>query len=159
MYIMKSSGLSSEDSLFFALVADAIFTNPFSTGYEEIARKLSDVVNLPPKEDGKRYHEVVAEVLEQRLAKLKSAGIRRIDDAPQRDRKLLEYAFLFSIYYRNHSNFEELIREQERQGEKPVSVPFADQVLEAVRMLPQMLTDLRLSLIPFLAGVFLFQIH
>ena len=127
---MKNSGLSSEDSLFFALVADAIFTNPFSTGYEEIARKLSDVVNLPPKEDGKRYHEVVAEVLEQRLAKLKSAGIQRIDDAPQRDRKLLEYAFLFSIYYRNHSNFEELIREQEQQGEKPVPVPFADQVLE-----------------------------
>ena len=127
---MTKQKLNKEDRRFFSLIADAIFSNPFSTEYEEVAKRLSDVANLPPRRSGKRYHDAVAEVLTLRLEQLAGAGIRSISDVPKSDRQSLEYAFLFHCYNHHNQNFDQLIQTQLQHGDDPVPVPFAEHLLQ-----------------------------
>lgn len=127
---MASHSLDSEESRFFSLIADAIFSNPFSTEYETVAGQLREVVQLQQPPAGTPYHAALAEALEQRLARLETAGIRRLQDLPGRERELFEYALLFRCYHRHHADFDALIQAQQNRGLDPVPAPFANGLMD-----------------------------
>ncbi|MBF0255092.1 MAG: sigma-54-dependent Fis family transcriptional regulator, partial [Gammaproteobacteria bacterium] len=121
--------LSAEDRRFFALVADVIFSNPFSTEYQEVAARLSEVTRLPASSSKQRYLDAVARVLGERLDQLAAKGLRRVGDVQPRDRSLLEYALLFRCYHAYNDAFDALIETQLKRGDESVAVAFADELL------------------------------
>ena len=123
---MPNKKLTQADRVFFELIAEAIFSNPFSSEYEELSNRLGKAINLPRNKTKKRYHEVIAEVLNQRMVE---AGIHHLDDVPTKDRQSLEYAYLFHCYNSHNEAFDKLIQHQLEYGREPVPVPFADTLI------------------------------
>jgi DNA-binding NtrC family response regulator len=126
---MPETPLAAEDRRFFDLVADVIFANPFSTQYQGVAARLSEVTCLPTSGSKQRYLDAVAEILRERLAQLAGRGIRRVGDVHPRDQKALEYVLLFRCYHSYNAAFDGLIETQLNRGDESVPVPFADELL------------------------------
>ncbi|KPJ95519.1 MAG: Fis family transcriptional regulator [Gammaproteobacteria bacterium SG8_11] len=115
--------LSSEDREFFRKLATIIFSNPFSidpTLIEELLGKK--LASFSPTQTDK-YLPLVP-ILEQRLSRLESRGIQRIQSVHADDRKALEYAYLFLYFHKYLHAIDELIQNQLAAGQEPVAVPF-----------------------------------
>ncbi len=124
----KAQRLKAEDRKFFGLLADLIFSNPFSTQRAQMEAML-DGASKSARQSGEHHYSVILPVLERRLAKLAEHGIDRIQSLGGNDRSVLEYAFLFRIYNRFIENFDALIQAQIEQGDQSVEVPFARELL------------------------------
>ncbi len=118
--------LATEDREFFALLAEVIFSNPFSFDRERLERTLGLTANLHPDE---HYYAAVIPRLEQCMAKLEKQGITTIKHVQGKDRELFEYACLFRIYHHYVDRFDEHIQHQIEHGDMPARVDFASELL------------------------------
>ncbi len=105
--------LEPADREFLGLVARAAFSNPFTDEYEQL---LAQIAGGAPLAD--RWNE--------QLHRLAAAGVTDFRPFSGEDRDLLRYAFLYEIYHRYMTAFDELIAEQIAAGERSVPVPFAN---------------------------------
>jgi sigma-54 specific flagellar transcriptional regulator A len=123
--------LSAEDREFFALAAEAASVNPFSDRYAAIISQLAG--GDPALTHGERAHLMINR-LGERVHHLDPAGTATLRQFGKQDRALLRYVFLFEVYHRFISSFDELIVNQLAAGEQSVPVPFA---ARALRLLAQ----------------------
>lgn len=125
-FCMKTSDrISNQDRSFFHLLSEAAATNPFSDDYRKLQLKIADCdASIPPEE---RLQRIVARAGEK-VRKLESEGRADIRCYGAGDRELLRRAFLFDIYHRFLPRFDRHIRDQAAAGEKPVRVPFHEDV-------------------------------
>lgn len=126
---MKARSLSESDREFFTLVSRAAFTNPFSRARLEIDRKITGDTSGRPWV-GIRP-SAISEV-SSRIEKLDADKPVRIPDFRASERLLLEHVFLFDEYHKLNAPFDDLIARQDRAGDEPLKVPFAD---DAIRRL------------------------
>jgi DNA-binding NtrC family response regulator len=130
---MKASArLDPEDRNFFALVTEAVLTNPFPEGRAKILVRV-----LPGLVQAEESSEVallaIAPPLNERISRLERKGLSRFQHFKEKDRQLLKDVFLLQIYIRFLPDFDELIRNQLSLGETPADVPFAEHVISEIK--------------------------
>ncbi|MCU7917566.1 MAG: sigma 54-interacting transcriptional regulator [Candidatus Thiodiazotropha sp. (ex Dulcina madagascariensis)] len=125
----RTRTLTEAERKFFSLLADTIFSNPFSSEKGEIDSLLADYLDAKPPTQDVNRHDALIPIVDQRLSVLESDGIVRLDSIRIQDRQILEYAFLFQTYHRHLDDFDKLIQKQNLAGDKPVSVGFAKTLL------------------------------
>jgi len=124
--------LDVEDRNFFALVTEAILTNPFLEDRAEVLART--VPGFTP--DSKRPEFkllAILPALNDRIGQLEQKGLSRIKHFNKEDRQLLRDSFLLQVYLQFLHNFDELIRSQLSLGETPAEVPFAKQVIAQLK--------------------------
>jgi DNA-binding NtrC family response regulator len=114
---------SAADREFFALAAQAAFLNPFGADYQALLQRLA----------GRKARADLAaragQVVSQRVAALEAAGRATLAGWPEAERGSMRLVFLFEVYRRFESRFDELIRAQVRASDTPVLVDFAADAL------------------------------
>ncbi|MBN1816292.1 MAG: sigma-54-dependent Fis family transcriptional regulator [Sedimentisphaerales bacterium] len=124
---MATVKITSEDRLFFSLVMDATFANPFSQKRLDIDTKISG------SEPGRAWIEVRPEAIgevKRRIEKLagdKPVSIQAFNAA---DQELMMYVFLFDLYHQFSLRFDDVISAQVKAGPQSVQVPFAAGALD-----------------------------
>lgn len=123
---MERTNLSKEDRIFFELVSDAAFANPFSQKRAEIDQRIVGGRKGSWKE---LLPETIAQV-ERRIARLDGDQPVRLDDFEPPDRERMQYVFLFSIYHHYSKAFDEHIQMQLQAGSQPLQLEFASAIIE-----------------------------
>ncbi len=128
----KEQRLNSEDRHFFSLLAEIIFSNPFSPERSKVEALLgrTSASYFHPQE-----HQLVMVIpaLEYRLAALAERGITSVEQIAEADRPLLQYAFLYLVYHNFTDHFDDLIRAQLNLGMEPARVLFFDDLAGALQ--------------------------
>jgi DNA-binding NtrC family response regulator len=123
--------LAAADREFFRNLADLVFTNPFSTEGEAAARRYAS--GATDRESIRRHYlNAIVSPLNERIGALERAGHSSLQAFRGEDRRLLEHAFLFQVYFRFVDELDALILDQADNNE-PVAVPFAEQVLALLK--------------------------
>jgi transcriptional regulator with AAA-type ATPase domain len=117
--------LTSSDRDFFAKVARAAFTNPFSPTRLELDLQIAGAPPSISRDD--LVEQVIARVGE-RLAVL--TGERKADLRlfAGEDRDILRIVFLFDVYHRFRKEFDTFIIGQIEAGDTPCHIPFAHDI-------------------------------
>ncbi len=126
---MAKQVLSQSHRDFFALVADATFTNPFSAKRAAIDRRMAGVLS---ETDWRKIVPRAVEQIRRRLALLEADGFRRVEDFDPADRELMTYAYLFEAFHRFARDFDALIIRQQRRGDEPIAIPFAEAAMASL---------------------------
>ena len=120
---MSASALTSADREFFAVLAEVVYGNPFSTRRAELIKRLapsadpSDLMSDP---------EALLRVVEPRLAPWRrDGGLARLSGE---ERELLRPAFLYACFHFARAQLDGHIEQQERQP-SAVPFPFAEEMV------------------------------
>lgn len=124
---MKPERLSSEERSFFRTVYHAAFANPFGNLREKLDRKIAGLFpSVSRRESVDRcIHEV-----EHRIKRLENQGRGDLNSFRGQDKTIIRVVFLFDIFHKFRDRFDQLIEDQIKSGEEPVSVDFADEAME-----------------------------
>jgi hypothetical protein len=117
--------LNPEEKDFFSLVNQAVLANPFS---DERAETELKIVGLFP---GVPLNELIKKVVAEvrgRLLKFEQQGKCNLNKFSGKDRQILMSTCLFDLFYSFVGEFDQLIQEQIKAGERSVKVKFADDV-------------------------------
>ena len=122
--------LPPADREFFAQVARAAACNPFSEERAKIDEQiLGSFTSIPPFE---RLHRLT-QVVGARVRKLNDRGAADLRLYEGEEREIVRGALLFDLYHRYREPFDDLIVEQVRAGDPPVTVPFARDALGSMK--------------------------
>lgn len=116
---------------FFEQIADLAFVNPFSRERESADCRVLN--GTPGQWDLSRRSEKIQALLRERLQALKPPAEFRIGDYRGRVREIMEYAWLFYQFHEFQDRFDRFIAAQERAGDEPIELPFADEVTGCFR--------------------------
>jgi len=124
--------LNPEDRDFFALVIEAILSNPF---LDERAEILIQILPDHTEEIKSRMIDIglITQGLEERIGNLERKGLHEIKHFKGKDRQLLRDAFLLQTYGRFVQDFDKLIQNQLSLGQIPADVPFAEKVISQLK--------------------------
>ena len=123
---MSPARLSSADREFFARVAEVAYSNSFALDRMDVIAKL--VPDASPEELVNRP-QALTEVLQPRIEPFIREGGMQAPGLTERDRKLLEPAFLYVCYQHSVAELDALITRQATQGGEPLAVTFAEDVV------------------------------
>ena len=123
---MEPKSLPASSREFLQLVSQASFINPFSDEYEAQQRRIAGCDEAVPNEE---QIKLTVERWNDQLHKLHVAGVTTLKQVAGEDRELLRYAFLYEIYHRFLSAFDQLIADQIAAGDRSVPVSFASKAL------------------------------
>lgn len=118
----KAAQLSGEDRAFFRLVAEAAFSNPFSS--ERVAVDFKIIGSSPRMGKEERVLKLMAMVAD-RVSTLDAAGLGDVRRFAGEDRELVQTTFLFDAFHRWIDAFDQLILDQIKAGDTPLQAPFA----------------------------------
>ncbi|MBM4142850.1 MAG: sigma-54-dependent Fis family transcriptional regulator [Lentisphaerae bacterium] len=125
----KAIALTAEQREFLELVSAAAFANPFGEGRAALDLKIA---GLPP---GTAPEERLAATVARVRGFLEKNRFTRQTVAAlgPADRKRVQYAFFFDVFHRFTDRLDGLIERQAESGAEPCPVPFARDVLAALR--------------------------
>ena len=123
---MELKTLPASNRDFLKIVSQASYINPFSSEYEEQQRRIANCdASVPYAEQ----IQLTVERWNEQLHQLHVAGVTALKQVAGEDRELLRYAFLYEIYHRFLSAFDQLITDQIDDGDRSVPAPFAQKAL------------------------------
>ncbi len=123
---MPTKQLPATSREFLQIVSQTSFINPFSDEYAVQQRRIANCDASVTEEEQVRL--MVAR-WNDHLHALNAAGVTNLKQVAGEDRELLQYAFLYEIYHRFLSGFDQLITDQMAAGDRAVGVPFASKAL------------------------------
>jgi DNA-binding NtrC family response regulator len=123
---MTTRSLREPDRAFFALVAEATFSNPFGETRDALDRRMARA--HAAQSGGPDLTRVLAH-LEARLTAIDLRGREAFAGYAPADRTLLENAVLFQIFHRYTSALDELIERQIEAGAAPCPAAFGRRML------------------------------
>ena len=126
---MSERKLREPDRAFFALVAEAVFANPFGRRRADLDRKMARTYAAPG--GGPDLVRVLGH-LDARLGALDVRNGAALAAYVGADRTLLENAVLFKIFHEFADALDDLIVRQVRAGAAPCAAPFARRVMAAL---------------------------
>jgi DNA-binding NtrC family response regulator len=121
----KPKQLALEDREFFALVAQATFSNPFSEQRETLDRQMAG--------EGKPHELWIDRAIErvrERITRLEREKALHANAYSEEDGELLKSACLFDAFHRYLDAFDQLILKQIETGDESCPVNFAGELLE-----------------------------
>jgi hypothetical protein len=119
--MLKPVQLTGSEKDLFAIVGQAAFINPFSDERTELDAKIAG--QHPGASKSTRLKKAVKEVSSS-IDRLQTEGRSDLNAYQGRDRQLVQKAFLFEMFYRYKSKFDELIHSQITAGNTPAKIPF-----------------------------------
>lgn len=123
--MQSAINLSDKDREFFALVRQAIITNPFSDERVELDKQIAGFPNFTVRNQD--IEEVVA-VIEKRILHLEGNTQNIIQSYLGKDRLLVEVAILFWFYYRFRRGFDRHIGRQVHAGDTPIKLELFEEM-------------------------------
>ena len=126
----KARRLNAEQKEFFSIVSQAVLANPFSD--ERMEMDLKIVGMFPGIPINQLVKEAVGEV-RRRIEQFESSGTCDINQFSGKDRQILTSACLFDIFYTFVGQFDALIQDQIKAGEKSLKTTFANDVFSLFR--------------------------
>ncbi len=126
---MKTTQLASEDREFFALVSEAVFSNPFSEERMHADQRLS---GLSQKASREEHLDAAVDRTRHVLGKLRQSGQDNISLYVEPDRSLIEIGHLFDIFHRHIDDFDRFTQMQMAAGDAICPVPFATEVTDVL---------------------------
>jgi len=127
---MSTNILHKEERHFFTLLAELIFSNPFSIERSTITSMFGIVIDQHNESYQHTHHyNAVIPTLKAMLLQLSERGIYGINDIATDDKQRLEYALLFLLYHEYTDEFDQLINAQAEQHNTPLNVSFAKTLL------------------------------
>jgi len=136
---MKS--LLPEEREFFALVADIAFTNPFGDDRRNAEVRVAKWLGESSTSSRELLFGAILPALNQRLQALQQRGISQLQQVQQRDRRLLDYAWLFQIYHSGIDDWNRHIEAQLAAGDQPIAIPTGRSSIEAMQAQGRELDD------------------
>ena len=123
--------MDPEARTFFSLVNRAVYANPFSSERERMDREIGGLM-----ETNGRDSQINAAIMEvaSRLQQMRSAGTLDVSRYSDSDRRILERAVAFDIFYRLVDRLDQFIQDQIAAGDEPIRADFAEDMLGALRM-------------------------
>jgi len=118
--------LDPEEREYFTLVNRAVLSNPFSDERDQIDKEIAG--RLPGNDRVEQIDAAIREV-SSRLTLLRKKGRLDVSRYAGADRQALERSLAFDVFYRYVDDLDQLIEDQIAQGEKPLKVAFADDML------------------------------
>ena len=116
--------LPAHVTTFMELVNLAVFANPFSDARKDLDRQIGEV------DDAQDLVDAASGKVRLCIEQLEQAGIRRLDDCAEHQRKQLQYLYLFDFFHRFIPQFDQLIERYMARPGKSVTVGFAPQALQ-----------------------------
>jgi len=132
MYILcmkPTLKLSATDREFFATVARAAFTNPFSQERVEFDRQIAGAAQAVSRDE--LVTRTIARV-EERVRSLMAGGKADLRRYGGEDREIVRTVVLFDVYHRFRFEFDAFILRQIGAGDAPCQVSFARDVLASL---------------------------
>jgi DNA-binding NtrC family response regulator len=126
----QQPNLDPVDRDFFSLVAQTAFCNPFSPRRAELEASLA---GHPIEPFSERHLEELVAPVSGRLRKYEAQGMSELSLFRPEDQELMQVVFLFELYHRYCGDFDRLILEQVRLGDRSAPVPFAGEALAGMR--------------------------
>jgi hypothetical protein len=121
---MPAPALTSADREFFAVLADIVYGNPFSTRRAEAILRLAPGAN---PSDLMSDPEALLRVVEPRLAPWRrDGGLARLSGE---ERELLRPAFLYACFHFARAQLDAHIERQMLQAGAPLQFPFAEEMV------------------------------
>jgi len=114
--------LLPEERDFFSLVADIAFTNPFGNERHAAEIKVADWLGETSASSQELLFGAILPALDSRLKSVEQRGITRLQQVDARDRRLLDYAWLFQIYHASLDDWNRHIEAQLDAGDTPLTV-------------------------------------
>jgi transcriptional regulator of acetoin/glycerol metabolism len=124
--------LSDEERNYFDECAKAIFVNPFSDEWANIARKSMPQYRLS-RNAQKEFFKLEGRQLSHRLQRLKEKGISRVEDFVQEDQHLMKYTYLFATFILFIDEIDELLERHLRHPKENAPAEFADDLLRQLQ--------------------------
>ena len=121
----KPIELLSKDREFYRLVEKATFGNPFSLEREQTLQALTELSDVT----GRKLRELSVLVVLDKINVLDLKGEANLKYYTDEDKRLVRVALLYDAFHRFHLKFDELIKYQIKEGDNPVTVSFADDLL------------------------------
>ena len=121
--------LNPEEKIFFLILKETAFINPFSQKRQELDRKIAGIKNLSGE-------QLLRKMISTVIDRMKQIETEERDDFrlyTGEDREMMRIALLFDIYHRFVDDFEAFIKEQIKIGDTPCPVPFSNEVLMLLR--------------------------
>jgi len=118
--------LDPEELEYFELVNRAVLSNPFSAERDRIDKEIAG--RLPGNDRIEQIDAAIREV-SSRLEFLRQQGHLDVSSYTGADRQALERSLAFDVFYRYADDLDKLIQDQLAQGEKPLVVKFAADML------------------------------
>jgi DNA-binding NtrC family response regulator len=129
----RKKTMASEDRDFFATVAGAAFSNPFSQERMELDRSITGVSHRDlPREE---MVQLVTAKVAERLRRLESKGMADIRLYESEERRTVGVAFLFTVYHRFRNEFDAFIPKQIEAGDALCRVPFSGEAFATLTRL------------------------
>ena len=125
--------LETEDRYFFALLTEAVLSNPFLDERAEILTKILPRFIRDSKNREFKFMSIMPD-LDDRLGQLERKGLGHIKHfKKEEDRRLLKDTFLLQVYLRFAQEFDKLIQNQLKSDQTPADVPFAEQIIAQLK--------------------------
>jgi sigma-54 specific flagellar transcriptional regulator A len=118
--------ISPQDREFFMLVWKAVFTNPFSEERAELDKQISGADHPMPR---RGIAPEAMQEISRRIDILDKGKAAQIQDFKKSDQELMEHVFLFDIYHKFNTFFDEFIEKQIAAGDESLVAPFAKDAL------------------------------
>lgn len=121
-----SHKLSVADREFLDLVTHAAFANPFSAARTTLDKQIGGTER--PTSRAVQVDRAIARVRD-RLHRLEKHGSAKISEYTGSDARTLGMAHLFEVFHQYLDAFDQLLLDQLKVGDTPLSVPFANDAL------------------------------
>jgi DNA-binding NtrC family response regulator len=112
---------------FFKMIAEAAFSNPFSSKRIEIDRKI---IGAPESADWLDMLDPLLALLDERIGELQKSGGIKVDRDGGEAVRAIGISILFHVFHRYMDQFDQLIEQQIEAGDESLRAPFAFQCLE-----------------------------
>jgi DNA-binding NtrC family response regulator len=124
--MVKRALLTQPDRQFFQLVSRAALSNPFGDERRELDRQIAGLVGEGSREE---ILTGAMERVKERVARLEAKGHAHLRMYAGDDLLLMQSVFLFEVFYRFLDQFDQVILNQVKAGDKPCMVPFAREAM------------------------------
>lgn len=118
-----------EEREFFQWVAAAAFANPFGPQRRALDQKVAGA-SLPASSQANLQQAL--DNLAEHLSRLRTHGGECLRDFATEDRPLMTTVFLFDVFHRYCTAFDQWISDQLHAGDEPSAVPFARDTLDCM---------------------------
>lgn len=126
---MEKGHLSSEDRSFLETVSQIILSNPFSDERQNLEKTLVPGLEQDRLARMAKFHGL----LHERVRQLERKSGDNINQFEGDDKRLVSNAFLYDVYARFESKFDDVIQQQLSTPDKPVPLSFSQELLRIIR--------------------------
>ncbi len=117
--------LTPDQRIFFTQIAEIAFCNPFNREIDDLERQILRLTTTALSSDQRL--PLILEAIENQFSSIGKIIPREFKGS---DRTVLEICWLYDRYHFYQHHFDRFIEEQQKEGDTPLRLPFADLLID-----------------------------